>query len=288
MGLFDFLKKNSTRAIKPNFIDNSHLYTRRIGIARDFAIILNDDNTLTMLGNNDNFWQLESHERIVKVTAAFAGYMGLTESGCVVTCGPAHEFERYHEIERWQNVRDVVACEGHTVALFDNGNVECIDEPDGWEGVPKHSAIVRDWHHIKQVAVGFSNIMGLTTDGHVLYHSEDGFTNSHFYDDFSDVVQVDCYSHYFGTDSSMILHSDGTVTSDTFEGVDSWRNIIQISVGADVAIGLKSNGTIEMVDNRNTRNEVKNWKNLACVVCKFFGVVGITKDGEILSLLAQP
>ena len=98
MGLFDFLKKNSTRAIKPNFIDNSHLYTRRIGIARDFAIILNDDNTLAMLGNNDNFRQLELHERIVKVTAAYAGYMGLTESGCVVTCGPAHEFERYHEI----------------------------------------------------------------------------------------------------------------------------------------------------------------------------------------------
>ena len=245
MGLFDFLRKNSVRAIKPSFMDNPQSLTGRIGIARDFAIILNDDNTLTMLGRNDNFWQLESYERIVKVTAAFAGYMGLTESGHVVTCGPAHEFERYHEIERWQNVRDVVACEGHTVALFANGNVECIDEPGGWEGVPSHSAIVCDWHHIKQVAVGFSNIMGLTTDGHVLYHSEDGFTNSHFYDDFSDVVQVDCYSHYFGTDSSMILHSDGTVTSDTFEGVDSWRNIIQISVGADVAIGLKSNGTIE-------------------------------------------
>lgn len=288
MELFGFLKKNSTRAIKATFIDNSHLYTGRIGIARDFAIILNDDNTLTMLGSNDNFRQLESYERIVKVTAAFAGYMGLTESGHIITCGHTHEFERIHEIERLQNVRDVVACEGHTIALFDNGNVECTDEPGGWEGVPNHSAIVRDWHHIKQVAVGFSNIMGLTTDGHVLYHSEDGFTNSHFYDDFSDVVQVDCYSHYYGTDSSMILHSDGTVSSDTFEGVDSWRNIIQISVGADVAIGLKSNGTIEMVDNRSTRNEVKNWKNLACVVCKFFGVVGIIKDGEILSLLAQP
>lgn len=165
-------------------------------------------------GGNDNFRQLDSYERIVKVTAAFAGYMGLTESGRVVTCGPAHEFERCHEIERWQN--------------------------------------------------------------------------PHFYDNYSDVVQVDCYNHYYGTDSSMILHSDGTVSSDTFEGVDSWRNIIQISVGADIAIGLKDNGTIEMVDNRGTRFEVNNWKNLACVVCKFFGVVGITKDGEILSLLAQP
>ena len=86
----------------------------------------------------------------------------------------------------------------------------------------------------------------------------------------------------------MVLHRDGTVSSDTFEGVDSWRNIIQISVGADVAIGLKADGTVEMVDDRNTRYEVKNWTNLVCIVCKFFGVVGITKEGEVLSILAQP
>lgn len=86
----------------------------------------------------------------------------------------------------------------------------------------------------------------------------------------------------------MVLHSNGTVSSDTFEGIDSWRNIIQISVGADVAIGLKADGTVEMVDKRRTRYKVKDWNNLVCIVCKFFSVVGITKEGEVLSLLAQP
>ena len=94
------------------------------------------------------------------------------------------------------------------------------------------------------------------------------------------------FSHYYGTDSSMVLHKDGTVSSDTFDSVESWEDIIQISVGADVAIGLKSDGTIEMVDDRGTRYDAKKWKNLAYVECKYFGVVGITKKGKILSLFA--
>lgn len=130
--------------------------------------------------------------------------------------------------------------------------------------------------------------MGLTEEGKVLYHSEDGFTDSHFYDKYSDIVQIDCYSHYYGTDSSIVLHSDGTVSSDTFSGVDMWRDIIQISVGADIAVGLKDDGTIEMVDYRGTRYEAKKWKNLAYIECKFFNIVGITKDGQILSFFSQP
>ena len=129
--------------------------------------------------------------------------------------------------------------------------------------------------------------MGLTTTGRVFYHSSDGFTNTHFYDQFDDIIQIDCYSHYYGQNSSMVLHRNGTVSSDTFKDVDSWKNIIQISVGADIAIGLKKNGTIEMVDRRGTRYAAKEWKNLVYIECKFFGVVGITKDGQILSLYSN-
>jgi len=267
---------------------NSFVPKGQIAIARDFAIVLNDDSHLTLLGHNDNFSQLRTNENIVKVAASFSGYMGLTDRGQIVTCGQAHEFERSYEIERLQNVRDIVACEGHAVALFNDGTVESIDEPGGWEGVPNHSGIVKEWQHMKQIAAGFANIMGLTEDGKVLYHSDDGYTDSHFYDRYSDIVQIDCYSHYYGTDSSMVLHKNGTVSSDTFKGVETWRNIVQISVGADVAIGLKADGTIEMVDKRGTRYEAKNWKNLVSIECKFFGVVGITKDGHIISIFAEP
>lgn len=258
----------------------------RIAIARNFAIVLNDDGHLTLLGHNDNFKQISSSDRLDKITAAFSGYMGLTERGRIITGGSAHEFDRSHDIERLCDVIDVAACEGHTIALMKDGSVECIDEPGGWEGVPNHSMIVRNWRNLKQVAVGFSNVMGLMNNGRVLYHSVDGFTDSHFYDKYSDIVQIDCYSHYYGEDFSMVLHKNGTVSTDSFKGTDSWKNIVQISVGADIAIGLKNDGTIEMVDNRGTRLEAKKWNNLVCIECKFFGVVGITNEGQILSIFS--
>lgn len=256
----------------------------QIAIARDFAVVLNDNGHQTLIGSNDDFKQLSSIERINKVITAFCGYMALTERGHIITCGKAHEFDKSMEIEKLRRVKDAVASEGHTVALFDDGTVESIDEPGGWEGVPQHHNVVKNWRGIKQVAVGFSNIMGLTDNGKVLYHSVDGFTNTHFYDNISDAIQIDCYSHYYGTDSSAVLHRDGTVSSDTFDGVEKWTDIIQISVGADIIVGLKNNGTIEMIDDRNERYAASEWKDLVCIECKFFNIVGITKNGEILSL----
>ena len=280
------IKENiSNRSIASlhQYIENLLLYPHpyipkgQIAVARDFAFVLNDDSHLTLLGHNDSFQQLHTNEKIVKVAAAFSGYMGLTESGRVITGGSAHEFDRTWDIEKLRNVNDIVSCEGHTVAVLNDGSVECIDESSGWEGPEPFAKIVRDWHDIKQVAVGFYNIMGLTNDGRVLY-------SSNFYDVYDDIVQIDCYSHYYGQNYAMVLHRDGTVSSDTFDGVETWRDIIQISVGADIAIGLKKDGTIEMVDYRDTRYAAKEWKDLVCVECKFFGVVGITSDGRILSL----
>ncbi len=253
-----------------------------IAIARNFGIVLNDDNQLTLIGHNESFRQLPSPERFIKIAAAFCGYMALTEHGRIVTCGKADEFDRSWEIEQLRNVIDIAACEGHVVALFENGDVVSIDEPGGWEGIPKHNNVVKNWHNIKQIAVGFSNIMGLTHDGKVLYHSVDGYTDPHFYDKCSNVTQVDCYSHYYGSDSSAVLLSDGTVVSDTFIGVDKWTDIVNISVGANNIVGLKRNGTIEVVGLNKTQNIIKDWKDIACIECKFFGIIAITNRGEIL------
>ena len=77
----------------------------------------------------------------------------------------------------------------------------------------------------------------------------------------------------------------GSLLGLTFKNInEKWNDIIQISVGADVIVGLKNDGTIEMIDHRNERYAAVEWRNLACIECKFFNVVGITKDGEILSL----
>lgn len=278
------LPKVFIKEIYQTYSTQANIKRGRIAIARDFGMVLNEDGSVSFLNTKKFPFGRFSIQRYVKIAAAFAGYMGLTEDGRIITGGSAREFDRYHEIELLTDIKDVVASEGHTVAIDSTGNVICIDEPGGWEGVPNHLKVCRNWCNIKQVAVGFDNIMGLTEDGHVLYHSVDGHSDIHYYDGFNDVIQVDCYSHYYGPCYSAVLHRDGTVSSDSFEEVDKWRDIIQISVGADIIVGLKSDGTIEMIDYREQRYEAKNWTNISSIECKFFGVIAITRNGGIKSL----
>ncbi len=65
-------------------------------------------------------------------------------------------------------------------------------------------------------------------------------------------------------------------------GVDKWTDIVNISVGANNIVGLKRNGTIEVVGLNKTQNIIKDWKDIACIECKFFGIIAITNRGEIL------
>ena len=257
----------------------------QIAICFGFAAVLNDDGHITLVGYNSQFKQLPSDEKIVKIAATRSGYMGLTEGGRILT-GQLDE-EGFQKVKHWSHVKELVGCEGHVLAVLQDGTVACADGSGDWAIKPKHEQVVKDWRNVRQVAAGFSNVMALTEDGRVLYHCMGANANQHFYDGFSDIVQIDCFSVFYGTESSMVLHEDGTVSSDTFEGVDTWRDIIQISVGDRLAIGLRRDGRIEMADKNKTRLEAKKWTDLVYVECKFHWVVGITKDGRILSLCGR-
>ncbi|MDE6785847.1 MAG: hypothetical protein K2J46_02255, partial [Muribaculaceae bacterium] len=69
-----------------------------------------------------------------------------------------------------------------------------------------------------------------------------------------------------------------------FKGVETWKDIVQISVGADIAVGLRKDGRLEVMDYRESRLRIKEWQDIVSIECKFFGVIGITKSGEVLSL----
>lgn len=257
----------------------------QIAIARDFALVAIDGRVIKISSEGEHELQMPGYP--IKLAAGFDGYMALQRNGNVYTGGRAREFERYRDVQSLRSVYDIVACEGHTAGILDNGDLFCFDEPGGWEGVPQLEKVVTAWQGkgIRKLAIGFSNVMGLTQNGNVFYYGLDGFTDNHFYDTARNVTEIDAYSHYYGDNYSMALLRDGRVITDSFDGTDTWENIIHISVGADIAIGLKVDGTIFMVDNRGTRTDALNWRNLIAVECKFFSVIGITSDGEILKVL---
>jgi hypothetical protein len=258
---------------------------KRIAIARDFALILNDNGYQTLLGRNEQFRQLQSDtsDPIISIAASFAGYMGLTRSGRIVTGGRANEFDCYDEIESWRDVIDISSSEGHTVALLRDGTVRCADEPGGYEDTPERfKKVVETWKNMKQVAVGYDNIIGLTNEGKLLYNTRDGGDNGNSFRQLSNAVQVDAFSWYYGVCNAAVLLSNGTIITNYGETY-KWGDVVHISIdGNGDIVGLLRNGCVVGAGDEDMVKTVSTWTNIVSIECKNFKVVALKTTGEIL------
>lgn len=256
----------------------------QIAIGRDSVFCLNENGRPIPLEGGQNSSFSAEKRKFVKLASTGKGYIGLTEKGTVVIETPKRGFYDFCDLDCYDNVKDITACEGHMAILFEDGRVRCFDIPGWWES-PDHASKVFEWFFIKQVAMGYYNVMGLKDDGTVLYHSENPNTNTHYYDHCRNVIQIDCTSVYYGNDYSAVLHADGTVTSDSFEGVKEWRDIIQIAVNEWFIAGLKRDGTVVAIEDGKDVSDQIDWTDVVNIECKFFLLVGITQDGHVKSML---
>ena len=88
-------KKDELRIIHAhrNRKSTSNISVGKIAIARDFAIVLQDNGwELKLIGHNPNFRQLSGihKNQFVKLAAGFDGYMALTDDGRIIT-GPKRD-----------------------------------------------------------------------------------------------------------------------------------------------------------------------------------------------------
>lgn len=203
--------------------------------------------------------------------------MALTDDGRIITGPKAREFECGFEIESLHGVRDVVGCEGHTVALHYDGRVTCIDEPGGYEGADKFAREVERWIGITQVACGFDFVAGLKSDGTLIS------VGCHYHcPNWQGVVQFDAFNCYYGNCYTVALLNNGKVIADYTDEVDSWRNVTKVCVGNNgYTVGLKSNGTAYALGNDDFVREVQSWHNIIEIECKFNHAVAILADGTI-------
>ena len=131
--------------------------------------------------------------KIQKVAAGFDGYMALLENGKIVPGPHAREFEVGNQLLGLENVKDIVACEGHIVVLHDNGTVTCIDEPRSYEGPDRFAEEVRNWQGIIQIACGFDFVLGLKQNGTLI-------SAGRYYrcPNWIGVKQIDAFNCYYG------------------------------------------------------------------------------------------
>ena len=255
---------------------------KRIAVARDFAVVLNDDGRkLELIGWNPEFIQLSHNhnDKFIKLAAGFDGYMALDVNGHLHVGPRSREFETGYILERLQDIVDVVSCEGHTLVLHSNGRVTCVDEPGGWEGPERFKDKVSFWTDIVQVACGYDFVLGLKSDGTLISEGK-------YYDcpNWKNVKQIDAFNCYYGKCYTIAILSDGSVTSDFNEDVESWCNVKSVSVGnAGYVVGLKSDGTAYAIGNEEFENTVKSWRGIVEIECKFNNAVALLEDGTIVS-----
>lgn len=280
----EFREHNEERIISSyqNCIANLDVTSRRIAIARDFAVVIKDNEwELELIGHNQDFRQLcrSTKRKFVKVAAGFDGYMALTDDGRIIAGPRAREFERGTEIEQLRDVVDVVGCEGHTVALYSDGTVSCVDEPGSYEGPENFAREVKDWNNIIQVSCGFDFVAGLKSDGTLI-------SVGHYYrcPDWRGVVQFDAFNCYYGQIYTIALLDNGRVIADYTDEVSQWKDVIRVCVGNHgFAVGLKSDGTAYALGNHEFVNEVQSWRNIIDIECKFNHAVAILSNSIIVS-----
>lgn len=258
----------------------------QIAIGRDSVLCLNENGTpVPLIDGQENCFSKEQ-VKFVEIASTGNGYIGLTENGRAIIKASSREYCDYCDLDCYPDVKDVIACEGHMAILFIDGKVMCYDFPD-WCESPNHNSVVNGWYDIKQVAMGYYNIMGLKTDGTVLYHREHEEPYTNFYEHCKNVIQIDCTSVYYGCDYSAVLHADGTITSDSFDGVSEWSDIVQIAVNERFIAGLKSDGTVVAIENGKDVSDQIGWTDIVNIECKFFFLIGITKDGHVKSIMLR-
>ena len=141
------------------------------------------------------------------------------------------------------------------------------------------------WEHAakrKTIDVGYGYIIGLKTDGTVVWAGEkrngrcdvSGWTGI--------VAIATGGSHTVG------LKADGTVVAvgqndDAQCNVSGWTDIVAIAAGDDYTIGLKANGTVVAVgDDYWIQRDVADWTDIVAVDANCGRTVGLKTDGTVV------
>lgn len=280
-------KAGKYKSTKEVFTSNKILYPKgSIAIARDFAVVLKENGwELELIGHNEDFKQLSSvNERhFVKLAAGFDGYMALDNEGKVVPGPKAREFEIGEELKNLRCVKDIMASEGHVVALHFDKTVTCIDEPGAYEGPPQLASKVSQWKGIIQAVCGFDFVAGLKVDGSTISVGQYFSCDGQGFPQWKNVKQFDAYNNYYGSCFAIALLNDGKVVCDFDEEVEQWQDVVKVCVGNHGhAVGLKSDNTAYAIGDEKFVKTVTSWKNIAEIECKFFQCVALLKDGAIV------
>ncbi|MCL1866833.1 MAG: RCC1 domain-containing protein [Oscillospiraceae bacterium] len=144
---------------------------------------------------------------------------------------------------------------------------------------------VENFTDIIQISAEYDTIAGLKSDGTVVAMAVD--YEEFDLDDWSDIIHV-CAGHRF----VLGIRADGKVLNfDEARGtviLGDWEGVTQISANQTYAIGVKADGTVVTTSSDKYISQAEKWTDIVQVSAGMVNAVGLKKDGTVVSTPIDP
>ncbi len=154
----------------------------------------------------------------------------------------------------------------------------------GYEDAQKRSFALWDEIAVREtLSAGDGHTVGVRNNGSVIatdFSGDDTYYGQCDVSTWSDIIAVSA-----GTQLTIGLKSDGTVVAvgnneDGGCNVSEWKNIVAVSAGYSFAAGLKADGTVVVTDKNI---DVSEWTDICAISAGHFHLVGLKKDGTVVA-----
>lgn len=225
------------------------------------TIALKRDGTVVTTEGNSN---VSSWRNIIAVSAGRYHEVGLKADGTVVAEGDNNSGQC--NVSGWRNIVAVSAGEYHTVGLKADGTVVVTGNSGGKE------CDVSEWKNVVAISAGFTTTIGLKSDG-TLIATDNLWSRVKV----KSIVAISAASL-----DALYLLSTGEAR---YYGKTIAKDLIGISSSENYLVGLKSDGTVTLVNHgyKCDKLDVSGWKDIVAVSAGLDHIVGLKSDGTVVT-----
>ena len=193
-------------------------------------------------------------------------------------------------IAGWKDVQEISMSLDHAAVLLSDGSAAAAGFPERQDLVDYQTGLttsgsceVDGWTDLKQILALNGETIGLKEDGTLV-------TTGKAPEEWAAYTDIESIWGYENGTAAAAIRSDGSVVylrkgDDTYgqNNINSWTDMVQLSVGRRHTVGLRADGTVAAVgDNFAGQCEVEDWSGIVSVAAGNSGTIGITDQGRVL------
>ncbi len=198
----------------------------KIALGIYHIVAVNENGTVRVSGNNNNGeCNVSGWRDIRSVAVGYRHTVGLKKDGTVVATGLNDRGQC--NVQDWKNVRQITADGDTTVALFEDGTVASTRyemSTGSWEEI-------KEWKDLVEMSMGSVWTIGIQKGGTVVR------------------------TRYIYKNAEKKEEAE-----DEAIDLSGWKDIVAVAQCDDIAVGLKSDGKLEMAGNKKDKEQRKIWE----------------------------